>query len=97
MMVIYLIFNTTSEIRSRDWKVAQVPEDLQNRKVEIIGPTDRKMVINALNSGQIPTCRDFEDSNTQRGPTKWMVRLICVMQLISQFRMLILLITKAIL
>ena len=55
---------STSEIRNQDWKVAPVPEDLQNRKVEITGPTDRKMVINALNSGANAYMADFEDSNT---------------------------------
>ena len=55
---------STSEIRNQDWKVAPVPKDLQNRKVEITGPTDRKMVINALNSGANAYMADFEDSNT---------------------------------
>lgn len=45
-----------------DWKVAPVPADLQRRHVEITGPTDRKMVINALNSGADIFMADFEDS-----------------------------------
>ena len=48
----------------KDWKVAQVPHDLQMRHVEITGPTDRKMVINALNSGADMYMADFEDSLT---------------------------------
>ena len=54
----------TSEIRAGDWKVAPVPQDLEDRRVEITGPTDRKMVINALNSGANVFMADFEDSNT---------------------------------
>jgi len=41
----------TREIRERDWTIEPVPEPLRDRRVEITGPTDRKMVINALNSG----------------------------------------------
>ena len=48
----------------KDWKVAAVPHDLQMRHVEITGPTDRKMVINALNSGADMYMADFEDSLT---------------------------------
>jgi malate synthase len=54
----------TSDIRSDDWTVADVPHDLRVRKVEITGPTDRKMVINALNSGASVYMADFEDANT---------------------------------
>ncbi len=54
----------TRAIREADWKVAPVPADLQDRRVEITGPTDRKMVINALNSGANMYMADFEDSNT---------------------------------
>jgi malate synthase len=54
----------TQAIRDADWKVAPVPGDLQDRRVEITGPTDRKMVINALNSGASTYMADFEDSNT---------------------------------
>lgn len=53
----------TEKIRQGDWKVAQVPADLQNRRVEITGPTDRKMMINALNSGANVFMADFEDAN----------------------------------
>jgi malate synthase len=54
----------TKDILNGDWKVAPVPQDLQDRRVEITGPTDRKMVINALNSGASMYMADFEDSNT---------------------------------
>ena len=54
----------TKHIREADWKVAPVPADLQDRRVEITGPTDRKMVINALNSGANMFMADFEDSST---------------------------------
>ncbi len=54
----------TKNIREGDWTVAPVPHDLQNRRVEITGPTDRKMVINALNCGANVFMADFEDSNT---------------------------------
>ena len=53
----------TAEIRAADWKVASLPEDLLQRAVEITGPVDRKMVINALNSGADVFMADFEDSN----------------------------------
>ncbi|MBA3867726.1 MAG: malate synthase A [Anaerolineae bacterium] len=53
----------TAHIRGGDWQVAPVPADLQDRRVEITGPTDRKMVINALNSGAKVFMTDFEDSN----------------------------------
>lgn len=46
------------------WTVAPVPHDLQDRRVEITGPTDRKMVVNALNSGAKVYMSDFEDANT---------------------------------
>ena len=54
----------TKHVRESDWKVAPVPADLQDRRTEITGPTDRKMVINALNSGANMYMADFEDSNT---------------------------------
>lgn len=54
----------TAGIRAADWKVAPPPKDLLNRRVEITGPTDRKMVINALNSGANVFMADFEDANT---------------------------------
>ena len=54
----------TVDQRAADWRVADVPHDLQVRKVEITGPTDRKMVVNALNSGASVFMADFEDANT---------------------------------
>src|ERR1700720_4064820 len=54
----------TAEIRKGDWKVAPLPADLLDRRVEITGPVDRKMVINALNSGASVYMADFEDANT---------------------------------
>ena len=54
----------TAEIRGSQWKVAELRADLQDRRVEITGPTDRKMVINALNSGASVFMADFEDSNS---------------------------------
>ncbi len=54
----------TAGIRSSDWQVAPVPDDLQSRRVEITGPTDRKMMINALNSGASVFMADFEDANS---------------------------------
>ena len=52
----------TREVREADWQVAEPPPDLRDRRVEITGPTDRKMVINALNSGARGFMADFEDS-----------------------------------
>ncbi|HET6762423.1 MAG TPA: malate synthase A [Longimicrobiaceae bacterium] len=52
----------TAEVRSGEWRVAPCPADLQDRRVEITGPTDRKMVINALNSGASCFMADFEDA-----------------------------------
>ena len=54
----------TEHVREAEWQVASVPQDLQDRRVEITGPTDRKMVINALNSGASVFMADFEDSST---------------------------------
>ena len=54
----------TQNVRTSDWTVAPIPADLQDRRVEITGPTDRKMVINALNSGAKVFMADFEDANT---------------------------------
>ena len=54
----------TQAIRDAGWTVAPAPRDLQDRRVEITGPTDRKMVINALNCGANVFMADFEDSNT---------------------------------
>ena len=54
----------TRSIREAEWKVLPVPDDLQNRRVEITGPVDRKMVINALNSGANCFMADFEDAHS---------------------------------
>ena len=54
----------TKEIREGDWKVTDIPADLQDRRVEITGPVDRKMVINALNSGAKVFMADFEDASS---------------------------------
>jgi len=54
----------TKSVRESSWKVAPAPADLFDRRVEITGPTDRKMVINALNSGARVFMADFEDANT---------------------------------
>jgi len=58
----------TAEVRAGDWTVAPPPADLQERRVEITGPVDSKMVINALNSGANVYMADFEDSNTPTWP-----------------------------
>lgn len=55
---------STEPIRRSDWHVAPIPADLYDRRVEITGPTDRKMVINALNSGASVFMADFEDANS---------------------------------
>ena len=55
---------STKEIRESDWVAATIPADLQDRRVEITGPVDRKMIINALNSGAKDFMADFEDSNS---------------------------------
>jgi malate synthase len=54
----------TAPVRSSDWTVAPAPADLQDRRVEITGPVDRKMIINALNSGAQVFMADFEDANS---------------------------------
>lgn len=54
----------TADIRAADWKVRPAPHDLQDRRVEITGPVDRKMVVNALNSGARCFMADFEDAST---------------------------------
>jgi malate synthase len=54
----------TQSVRAGDWRVAPVPDDLQDRRVEITGPVDRKMMINALNSGARTFMADFEDANS---------------------------------
>jgi len=54
----------TAEIRTSEWTVAPIPADLTDRRVEITGPVDRKMVINALNCGSNVFMADFEDANS---------------------------------
>ena len=54
----------TRELREEEWRVAPAPAELQDRRVEITGPVDRKMVINALNSGARVFMADFEDANS---------------------------------
>ncbi|MBV9227668.1 MAG: malate synthase A, partial [Chloroflexi bacterium] len=54
----------TEHIRSGSWTIAPIPADLQDRRVEITGPVDRKMVINALNSGAKVFMADFEDAHS---------------------------------
>jgi malate synthase len=56
----------TRSIRDADWTCAPIPADIVDRRVEITGPVDRKMVINALNSGANVFMADFEDANTPR-------------------------------
>ena len=53
----------TRHIREGDWKIASIPDDLQDRRVELTGPPDTKMTINALNSGAKTWMADFEDAN----------------------------------
>ena len=54
----------TADVRAGDWRVGEIPADLRDRRVEITGPVDRKMIINALNSGAKVFMADFEDSMT---------------------------------
>src|SRR6266699_1558906 len=54
----------TKQIRDSEWTVASIPPDLTDRRVEITGPVERKMIINALNSGASVFMADFEDSLT---------------------------------
>jgi malate synthase len=54
----------TKAIRDADWTVAKLPKDLLDRRVEITGPVDRKMIINALNCGASVFMADFEDAST---------------------------------
>jgi len=54
----------TAALRAADWTVAPIPADLQDRRVEITGPVDRKMIINALNCGAKVFMADFEDATS---------------------------------
>ena len=58
----------TADVRSADWEVPMPPRDLADRRTEITGPTDRKMVINALNSGAKVFMADFDDANSPTWP-----------------------------
>jgi malate synthase len=62
--VLPAFLDETHELREADWTVAPAPAELQDRRVEITGPVDRKMVINALNSGARVFMADFEDANS---------------------------------
>ncbi len=61
---LYDFLPETASVRESEWRVAPIPADLQDRRVEITGPVDRKMVINALNSGANVFMSDFEDSTS---------------------------------
>ena len=54
----------TRAVRAADWQIAPVPRDLRDRRVEITGPVDRKMIVNALNCGASVYMADFEDATT---------------------------------
>jgi malate synthase len=56
--------SATRQVRERDWRIGQVPADLEDRRVEITGPTDCKMMVNALNSGARAFMADLEDANS---------------------------------
>ena len=60
----------TAHVREGEWRVASIPPDLQDRRVEITGPVDRKMIINALNSPAQVFMADFEDSNAPTWPNQ---------------------------
>ncbi len=59
---------STRHIREGQWKVASIPADLQDRRTEITGPVDRKMIVNALNSGAKVFMADFEDATSPTWP-----------------------------
>ena len=69
----------TEHIRTSDWVISPEPADLQDRRVEITGPVERKMIINALNSGAKVFMADFEDSLRQHGKAPFKVRSTFVM------------------
>src|SRR6266571_1167283 len=56
--------SATRQVRESEWRVPEAPADLRERRVEITGPVDRKMMINALNSGASVFMADFEDANS---------------------------------
>ncbi len=59
----------TKDIREGDWKIAPIPDDLQDRRVELTGPPDRKMTINALNSGSATWWPTSRTPTARRGTT----------------------------
>jgi malate synthase len=61
---LYNFLPETASVRQSEWRVAPIPADLEDRRIEITGPVDRKMVINALNSGANVFMADFEDSTS---------------------------------
>src|ERR1700734_856635 len=65
---LYDFLPETVSVRQGDWRVAPIPADLEDRRAEITGPVDRKMVINALNSGANVYMADFEDSTAPTWP-----------------------------
>ena len=67
----------TAALRDADWRVAPLPQALLDRRVEITGPVDPKMVINALNSGAQVYMADFEDSTSRPGPTSSPASMPC--------------------
>src|SRR5262249_34856370 len=78
----------TRTIREGNWKVASIPADLMDRRVEITGPVDRKMVINALNSGARTFMADFEDSHapTWTGTLEGQVNLFDAIRKTIQYK-----------
>src|SRR5437763_3180657 len=78
----------TRAVREGSWSIAPVPADLQDRRVEITGPTDRKMMINALNSGASVFMADFEDANTPawRNVVEGQLNLIRAVRRTLEFR-----------
>ena len=78
----------TRDVREGAWKVAPVPKDLQDRRVEITGPVERKMMINALNSGAKVFMADFEDalSPTWQNVVDGQVNLVDAVERSIEFR-----------
>ena len=66
---LYDFLPETASVRQSEWRVASIPADLEDRRTEITGPVDRKMVINALNSGAKVFMADFEDRPRPPGAT----------------------------
>jgi malate synthase len=77
----------TKHVREGDWEIAPVPDDLRDRRVEITGPADRKMIINALNSGARMFMADFEDSlsPTWRNVVEGQVNLVDAIERTIEF------------